>query len=169
MPNATFLLTSCCYLPLRPTQVGCFSPYANIRPSGYPPRTRPASISTSLLTNVRAKGLARNPLLTISPDSSWMEDINRRALLPRNYQHNHHPFPSKPLAANQAPTMPLHLPANFGRSSTWHQHQPNSMNPSHFYSSAAQQTVSNTTSRHHLSFNDLLVRAYILNSNNNKK
>lgn len=167
MPNATFLLTSC-YLPLRPTQMGCFSPYANIRPSGYPPRTRPASISTSILTNGRAKGLSRNPLLTISPDSSWMEDINRRALLPRNYQHNHHPFPSKPLAANQAPTMPLHLPANFGRSSTW-QHQPNSMNPSHFYSSVGQQTVSNTTSRHHLSFNDLLVRAYILNSNNNKK
>lgn len=165
--------------------MGCFSPYSNIRPSGYPPRTRPASSisanlappSRTIITNVR-KGLTRsNPLLTISPDSSWIEDINRRTLQQtkqntahhHHHHHQHNHFASKPFI-NQTPALPLHSAAYFGgrgRGSTWQPHHPNSMNPSEQMYPPVQ-TVSNSTSRHHLSFNDLLVRAYILNNNKNK-
>lgn len=145
--------------------MGCFSPYSNIRPSGYP-RTRPASIRANLAPssstlNAR-KGLTRNPLLTISPDGSWIENINRRNLQQPKHNHQHHNhFASNKPFNSQAPTMPPHSAAYFSRGSTWQQYHANSNNP-------PVQTVSNTTSRHHLSFNDLLVRAYILNNNNKK-
>lgn len=158
--------------------MGCASPYASIRSSGYP-RMRPSpSISANLGTpppppsppltsnaNTR-KGLARNPFITISPDSSWVEDINRRTQLLKQSSPHHYHFPSKPLLTGPASTVPLlHSPAYFGRGSTWRQ-QPQQQPNSNQAMYPPVQTVSNTTSRHHLSFNDLLVRAYILNNNN---